>query len=51
MHQWLKGMIKEEKDQAKNHFSVIDIVECKGYNKGWIRVDVYDHLVDNVWNN
>ena len=45
-----KGMMEEERSRAKKHFSVNDIVECKGYNEDWIRVDIWDRLVGNVWN-
>ncbi|KAM0942441.1 putative transposase, Ptta/En/Spm, plant [Dioscorea sansibarensis] len=45
-----KGIMEEERSLAKKHFGVNDIVECEGYNEGWIRVDIWDRLVDNVWN-
>ncbi|KAH7672015.1 putative transposase Ptta/En/Spm plant protein [Dioscorea alata] len=45
----LRGMLEEERKRAMRHFGVSDISKCKGYNVGWIRVDIWDRLVSDVW--
>lgn len=40
-------MMEEERSQAKKHFGVS---ECKRYNEGKVRVDIWDRLIHNVLN-
>ncbi|XP_039135182.1 uncharacterized protein LOC120272423 [Dioscorea cayenensis subsp. rotundata] len=47
--EWLCGMLEEERKRAMRHFGVSDISKCKGYNVGWIRMDIWDRLVSDVW--
>ncbi|XP_039137411.1 uncharacterized protein LOC120274941 [Dioscorea cayenensis subsp. rotundata] len=45
----LRGMLEEERKRAMRHFGVSEISKCKGYNVGWIQLDIWDRLVSDVW--